>query len=93
MKDNNINQYLFIDNQYEDDLLFIVEGDLKLETLKEDFKKEYYKLIDEYRDNKNDTWEYGDFYDELNARLEKYWITIYEPLTIDHMSIMKERND
>ena len=88
-----MNTYLFIDNQYENELYFMIQGDWSLESIKENFKKEYYKLIDEYRDDNMDSWQYNDFYDELNDRLEKYWISIYEPEIIDHNWIMHERND
>lgn len=76
--------FLFIDDEYEELKFYTVGWEMTFEKLKEEFEKVYVKLIQEYWDCEQWDWEFSDFYDELYSRLNKVWITLYEPNIVFH---------
>lgn len=86
-----MNEFLFIDNETETYHYRLVKSDKPLEEMRNIFEEVYTKLMSEFWNNNLEScWEYSDFYDELNSRLEKYWITTEEPTIFYHNSFSYE---
>lgn len=79
-----MNEFLFIDNEYEKYNYYLIMGDMPMDELEEKFKKIYTELMDEYWNDDTSKWEYWDFYDELNWRLNRNSIMLNEPEILYH---------
>ena len=89
-----MNTFIFMDNQYDGNPLsnlYIIQSEGSKKYIEENFKKEYKKIMKEYRDDDTDNREYIDFYDELWKRLDKHNILLYTPDILDHNSVMKSK--
>lgn len=79
-----MNKFVFIDDEWEPNSYYIIEWEMEVWKLKEGFKKIYAGLMNEFWNDDFSKWEYWDFYDELNMRLEKVWINLLEPEFLYH---------
>ena len=82
-----MHRFLFVDNETGTNYYYIIEWDKPLEDLKDEFRDEYKRLMEEFWDDDRSKREYNDFYDELARRLGPYWITIRDPEIMYHNKI------
>ena len=63
-------RFIFLDNEKN---YMLVLWDRKI------FEREYCKLQNEYREN---DWDFAGFYDELEERLKRKWVTLVTDIDI-----------